>query len=527
MKKFIEKNLDTLLIIIGIIIFVLVNTYKLTNAGLWFDEGVEYWYSKGGTLPMGLSGSGGFFDRVRSTNQPPLYNMLMFLWLKIMDTEFWFRFFGVVAGAIGMIFLYKSCRLITKNRMVPLFVVVFTTFIFRQVYYYQEAAEYCLLMPLMHFCLYSFIKYIKDINLKNLIQMSISFILPLYTQYGSAFPVIVMGITALIITIKSKNIKDIKNMIISYGICAVAFGLPLYFLFFRYNVRNNQNFVPFNFHINFVYDILESITSVVLFHFTALNTRSGVVVYFVGILSVILIVLLMLFILFKGSNFAKIFVVIMVATFIFHYTFCKAGFYANSGWFDPNATNRCANRWSLFYTPLIIILMVILLNDFYIILQKVKFNNINIGHVFFGCVLTFVIMYSYVNFFYHIQYNWGKENIRGAVQYYVEDDKEKEGRVLVHVDSRHCFAFYMTHIGNQTVDDLDSDKYVICSATNLEKIKEQLAEFNINDNVIYLFGSHGYSDSVNKEYIKYFNERGYQEEIEPIGGVSCTEFIKK
>lgn len=310
MKKFIEKNFDTLLIIIGVIIFVLVNTYKLTNAGLWFDEVVEYWYSKGGTLPMGLTGSGGFFDRVRSTYQPPLYNMLMFLWLKIMDTEFWFRFFGVVAGAIGMIFLYKSCRLITK-------------------------------------------------------------------------------------------------------------------------------------------------------------------------------------------------------------------------WFPPNATNRCANRWSLFCTPLIIMLMVILLNDFYMILQKVKFNNINIGHVFFGCVLTFVIMYSYINFFYHIQNNWGKGNIRGAVQYYLEDDKEKEGRVLVHVDSRQCFAFYMTHIGNQTVENSDSDKYVICSATNLEKIKEQLADFNINDKVIYLFGRHGYSDSVNKEYIKYFNERGYKEEIEPINGVCCTKFIKK
>ena len=272
-KNILKKRYDIILLIIGIIMFMLINTYKITNASLWYDEGIEYWYSKGGIMPMGIGG-GGFFDRVRNTYQPPLYNILMFLWLKIMDNEFWFRFFGVVVGAIGMIFLYKTVRFITKNILVPILVIIFATFIFRQVYYYQEAAEYCLLMPLMYFSIYSFLKYTKDINLKNLIQMAISFVLPLWTQYGSAFPIIVMAITTFIITLKQKNMNIIKNMIIIYTICIIVFGGLLYFLFLRFNYKSNH-FIPFNFHINIIYDFFESIASILLFHFTEFNRSKG------------------------------------------------------------------------------------------------------------------------------------------------------------------------------------------------------------------------------------------------------------
>lgn len=82
--------------------FFLVTCYKLTNAPLWYDETIEYWYSKVmvGSLPWDSMNSvdshfENMYQRIVSTFQPPLYNFLMYFWLKISSTEWWFRFLAL------------------------------------------------------------------------------------------------------------------------------------------------------------------------------------------------------------------------------------------------------------------------------------------------------------------------------------------------------------------------------------------------------------------------------------------------
>ena len=169
--------------------------------------------------------------------------------------------------------------------------------------------------------------------------------------------------------------------------------------------------------------------------------------------------------------------------------------------------------------------MVILLKDIYSKLVRVNVNNKNLGHIFLGCVLTFILMYSYINFFYHIEKNWDKQDLKSAVKLYLDDDED--ARVVVHGTARPVFAFYMTHYGKKTVIELNKDKYIPCNWNEYINIKEYLDEKRINEDVVYLFGSSiDYNNGINNEYIKYFNEKGYSEEVNKYYEAWSTKFTK-
>ena len=133
-------------------LFLFVVCHKLLNASLWYDEAIEYWFSKVmfGPLPYeeaaGSVSSTNMYQRIISTYQPPLYNVFMWVWLRLWDGELWFRFSGVVFGVLGMAGLYRAVRLASGSTCLSCLAVNFATFTWRLVYYYQECAEYALLM---------------------------------------------------------------------------------------------------------------------------------------------------------------------------------------------------------------------------------------------------------------------------------------------------------------------------------------------------------------------------------------------
>ena len=75
---------------------------RATASGLWFDESIEFYFSRTlrGPVP-GARGNNSLYDRILLTYQPPLYNWLMYVWLLIYDSEFWFRLAGVLVTLIG------------------------------------------------------------------------------------------------------------------------------------------------------------------------------------------------------------------------------------------------------------------------------------------------------------------------------------------------------------------------------------------------------------------------------------------
>lgn len=61
---------------------------KMTNSALWYDEAIEYFYSKImiGKVPGGFD-TQNMYERITSTFQPPLYNVFMNIWLLFLTAR--------------------------------------------------------------------------------------------------------------------------------------------------------------------------------------------------------------------------------------------------------------------------------------------------------------------------------------------------------------------------------------------------------------------------------------------------------
>lgn len=104
---------------------LLVISYKLANASLWGDEITEFLYSKYlFEMPDSVPDMGwnlhNMYERIVFTFQPPLYNIVMYFWLKFSDSEWWLRAFGVLMGLIGGVGTYISINKVTKSKLFQL-----------------------------------------------------------------------------------------------------------------------------------------------------------------------------------------------------------------------------------------------------------------------------------------------------------------------------------------------------------------------------------------------------------------------
>ena len=103
------------LLLAGMLLLILVLfCLNATRSALWYDESIEYYYSKvaSGPVPGGRA-TASMYERITETYQPPLYNWLMHLWLMAFDSEFGFRLAGILTTIIGGIGLFLAMKKLT------------------------------------------------------------------------------------------------------------------------------------------------------------------------------------------------------------------------------------------------------------------------------------------------------------------------------------------------------------------------------------------------------------------------------
>lgn len=84
--------------------------------------------------------------RIVSIFQPPLYNVIMYFWLKVISSQWWLRFFGVVMGFAGIAGLYKSVRKLNGSQVAASGAVIFSSCVFHLLYFWRGCSEYCLML---------------------------------------------------------------------------------------------------------------------------------------------------------------------------------------------------------------------------------------------------------------------------------------------------------------------------------------------------------------------------------------------
>lgn len=458
------KRKGNIVVVVAFAFFMFVTCYKLTNASLWFDETIEYWYSKVMFGPLPFNDSSNMYRRIISTYQPPLYNILMFLWLKVSDTEWWFRFFGVVMGLIGMVGIYKCIKKINNSSVWAAIAVVFSTCVYQLQYYWQECAEYCLMLGSLCWTVYFFICLTQDVNRKNIIYFTISAIIPIYSQYGAVFPVLAMIIIAFIVVIMNKDKGHIMELSIAYTLSFVLAALPLYFLFLRKQMVKQQgemaSFQSLHLDSGIIKEIWGSLHMVFRWNMASY--------YEVNTTKIILIIILMLSIvvlIWGKSKIAKLLIIVNGFAWLFYYVAVELGIYSYGSY---------GNRYNLFFIPLWIISVFAICNEIHHMIVSKKFmGSMLAGWTFLAISLCFIAYYCIFSWFSVLQSNWTKEDIRGVVDSWYLQDAVSEN-TLVYYGANSGFSYYVRQ--NECYND-QTENNVIYMRWYRDKSEEEYREY--------------------------------------------------
>lgn len=466
MDRWLRRN-EKLLCWFAFAFFIFTATYKLTNAPLWFDETIEYWYSKSmiGELPFQNAGRSNMYQRIVSTYQPPLYNVIMYIWLKAGESEWWFRFFGVVMGFAGMIALYKTmCKI--KNINLAVLAVVFSACVYQLVYYWQECAEYCLMLGMLFWTIYFWFCLMENPAAKNIICFTVFAVIPVYSQYGAAFPVAAMAFIAFLHVISLKERKSIVMIVASYAIALLGAGLPLYYFFLKKQMHSQSGryiaWQDVSFSGGIIGDMAYNFAKVFKWGLFSLYSNL-VTMVFLAIILIMSVAVVML----SHNKTVKLFVLTNLATWLLYYFSVKLGIYSYG--------NFGGGRYSLFFIPMWITMIFAVGAEFYMVLSKQTLMRGRIRYHYIGVCICALLCFCYFEWKFGLQDNWEKEDCRGVVNTWYEVGAF-ESDTIVYYGADSGFAYYVRQ----------NDEYMN----------------SIEDQVIYM---PWYSHWSEEEYTEYIN----------------------
>ncbi len=512
-RKDIEKWMGVATILIGILVLYSI---KATYSGLWYDESVEYFYSKvmNGTVPGGL-GTNSMYERICSTYQPPLYNWMMHLWLTFFDSEFGFRFAGVITTVIGGcgFFLAANKLMDDKWAMAGTCTYLLSSSVS---YYALECAEYNLMLCFLCWTLYFFVSALKEEHWGQILGFFIFSCLTMYSQYGAVF-VIVPSYIALVVHFLKK--KEKLGGILLLSVVAAALGIILICLF-AYPQMCQQGTVsvshaPYFAHNNVILDFILSIAKQLSFSFNGGRHITTLIAVFAALMTLMAA---------KKKNRLLIgFICICIVSWLIYYAVVACSFYGYNSWSLTMGTQNIGNRYGLAFVPFWILLLNFGVYSFWK-LSKEKCNAriaklIQLFSV--SAAVVFCIIGVRTIFVSNI-----KDDIREVTKaWYVEN--ASESRTLVHQWDDANFQFYLTQNSDYSESyqsNIEAAGLWIRSATENEFMEEleKMGYFSVDD-FYYICPCSGSYDA----FLNVMNEKGYLVDVIYEGKSALLHLVKK
>lgn len=366
--SFFKKN-EWLLVCLVLVAMGIFFFSHLTSSGLWYDEAIEYFYSKymTGTIPVGKPLTGSMYERICITYQPPLYNVLMYLWLSVFDSESTFRLAGVLTTFVGAIGLYCAFRKIAGIKWALAGLCVYLTACSIKSYA-LECGEYNLLLCMECWMLYFYVCCITDIipraRKRGLIGFYVFAVLSIYSQYGSAFLIASLFLTLCYVYIKQKDYVSLRWLFgLGFVVTLVAI-IPLWIWFLRVQITN-QGTITVNhspiFIRNVFYSLKESFCNNVSWIFSMPETNRARL----ALATNLTVVCMSICTIISAYRWKKVRALApcLIACIICFMAFFIAGacsFYAYNSWKGLYGCNNIINghRYVLFFAPLLIFTLV-------------------------------------------------------------------------------------------------------------------------------------------------------------------------
>lgn len=417
-------------IVFTVFFFLLMR--NLLNASLWLDEGVEYWFSKSihAVIP-GEDVVSTMYERIIRTYQPPLYNVLMYIWLKINDTELWFKLLGVLLGFGAGTALYKAVKLVS-NTTVALLSILLLANVYRFVYYVQECAEYNLMLFNICWMLYFFVACLKEFSYKKVFLFTLFCVLAVYSQYGAVFVVTGFAITLFLVYITKKQKNEIKIVSLSYFAAGIVGALPLY-IFFAKNqiarqIENTVEAAQNNAQENWVAFFVKGINEVIEYNFIPNNINMKYITHFLLLVVVIMVVWLII----KKDEIVIWYTISSVVTYLLYFLLVKLGVYGHGSF---------SNRYSLFLLPMLFLEGVMVVGRFYVTYKSTESMKSEAFSMVYGVIAGAVLVYSTLGYGV-IGNGWIKEDARDMFKYWYMETPE-DAETLVYYGAVPVFSVYL------------------------------------------------------------------------------------
>lgn len=467
---------------IAFIYYWIMALYKLLDAPIWQDECMEFYCSMTQKGPIrGITDYETMYERMAYIQQqPPLYNWVMALWLKIDEGEWWYRFSSVVMGFIAVVALYILVKKVCDRTAATISVFVFSS-IYILMYYVKEASEYIMLIMFLLFTTYVFFSIIEEATTKKLISFVLLCVLNMLTHYGAMFVVVPMGITLLVHFAKKKEWKAFKFSLTADVIAAVTVGLPLLIFFVKPQSTNPVSTIGVDKAIeitgnNLLYDFFDALMWVLRWCMLDYDRDAEKITWAIWIVLFALLIL-GVFVYRKTKRYEiKVYMWCNVGIFFFYYVLTTLNFYSY-GWFG--------NRYNLFILPLWFVLIALILHETLNILKESDKRRMqkSVSYVRVGIFALMFLFCLYGD--KRIHDHWDKMDLRTVVNNWYEDEGN-EMPTFVNFHQRYGFVYYMTHHKGY----IESDWNQLHCSMNLESL--------------------GYD---NEQWIAYLNEEVYPEGI--------------
>lgn len=357
-------------VILAGLVFYISNA---TKSGLWADEATEYFFSKymTGTVPGG-AGTVNMFERIRFTYQPPLYNVLMFFWLKIFDSEFGFRLAGIVFTMAGAAGIFLAVEETVKEGVWSVLAAAVFIFTDGTINYGLECAEYNLMLCFMAWTTYFFLRFLKRKDLRSMTGFFVFACLAVYSQYGAAFMAFGMYIALFAQLIKEKNAKGIKHFLLLSAVTLALAVLPLLLLFTIPQMKNQGSMSIGHgmfFARGFIKDFFSGFADVLTWLFGK--------EWLCAALILLAICAVTAFFKHKKTAFP---VLALLVSWVLYFFAVSCSFYGYNNWKPESVgTMNLGGKYSLFFIPLLVVLMI---SGVGLIVNRIKGR---------GCLLSIVL----------------------------------------------------------------------------------------------------------------------------------------
>ncbi len=440
--KSLENNKGRIVLFLVLLAIFLCYVSQLTHSGLWYDEAIEYFYSKYlGPLPENMlvnSGGNNMYERICSTFQPPLYNVLMYFWLLLFDSEASFRLAGVLVTFVGAIGFYKSVKAASNFLWASCGVVVYLT-TNSVMYYGLECAEYNLLLCMESWALFYFVRFLKGTDFKHQRNSMIGFfafaVLAAYSQYGSILLMFPLTVVMLVSTVKKGDRKLLVTMTAAGFAVIVFFGVPLLYFFLIHQMENQHSIGVSHspvFVQNLFYSVLYGVRCLIGFTFGGSLLRK-VLVIFICIFSLLGLC--------NRNKLLATFWITTVAVYLLYFILVACSFYAYNAWSGVLGCNNLnMGRYTLYMTPFILLTLIYGLFNFNeYICEKGKYDKI-LRYCLCGIMLIFVS--AGIKSLVFI--GWLKENSREVYKAWEASDRTKNVTVIHNIVNP-VFIYYFMH----------------------------------------------------------------------------------